>query len=55
MLILLTVIAYALCWFCLWAEKKSKAWHPDRALLFTAGFWLAMAFVGTGWSLARLF
>ncbi len=54
LLIFLTVVCYGLCWLCLWAEKKSKKWYPDRALLFTAGMFLALAFVGTAWVTVKI-
>ncbi len=55
LLILLTLLCYGLCWLCLWGEKKSKKWYPDRALLFSAGFWLALGMVGTGWIASKFF
>ena len=54
LIIFLTAICYGLCWLCLWAEQRSKKWYRDRALLFTAGMFLSLAFVGTAWAVVKI-
>lgn len=50
----LSAFCYLLCYLCLRAEKRSRKWWPDRALLFVAGFWFALGCAATVVALVRM-
>lgn len=45
--IILAVASYTLSAFCVWAERKSRAWYLDRRLLVASGYLFALANVAT--------
>lgn len=41
-----TIACFAVAYYCILAERKSRKWYTDRFLLSCAGFFTALGLVG---------
>lgn len=51
-LILIALVLCGLSSLCLWAERKSRKWYQDRALIWFSGVFFGLATVATGFAIA---
>lgn len=49
----IAAVLFGMAYICHVAEKRSRAWYPDRALLLAQGFFLALGGVVLVWGMLQ--